>query len=108
MGAKVVPSVEAARDRDEVLAKIKQDTAGKLPKRVTDALRIEEITNPENIKIAIEDLASNSTPGTDSMPLGFYMSHRKEIAPLLQRLYTELLHHGQLSQTMRQAILSPI
>ena len=66
MGAKVEPSVEAARDRDEVLAKIKQDTAGKLPKRVTDALRIEEITNPENIKIAIEDLASNSTPGTDS------------------------------------------
>ena len=108
MGAKVEPSAEAARDRDEVLAKLKRDTAGQLPKRVLDALSIEQIIHPENIKVAIHDLAANSTPGADSMPLAFYMSHREEIAPLLQRLYSELLRHGQLSQTMRQAILSPI
>ena len=108
MGARVEPSAEAARDRDEVLAKLKRDTAGRLPKRVLDALTIDEIINPENIKVAINDLAANSTPGADSIPLAFYMSHREEIAPLLQQLYSELLHRGQLSQTMRQAILSPI
>ena len=31
------------------------------------------------MKVAIHDLAANSTPGADSMPLAFYMSHREEI-----------------------------
>ena len=108
MQGKVEPSAEAALDRDEVLAKLQRDTAGKLPQRVLDALSIEQIIDAENIKVAIADLAANSTPGTDSMPLALYMSHREEMAPLLRRLYSELLRKGRLSETMRQTILSPI
>jgi len=40
--------------RDEVLAKLRRDTAGKLPQRVLDALSIEQIIYPENIKVAIK------------------------------------------------------
>ena len=42
------------------------------------------------------------------MPLEFYIENAKQIAPLLGKLYKELLTHGQLSVAMRQAILSPI
>ena len=42
------------------------------------------------------------------MPLEFYLDNITEVAPLLSSLFKEALSHGELTPTMKQAILSPL
>ena len=42
------------------------------------------------------------------MPLDFYLANLQRIAPQLSALYRELLQRGEVSQTMRHAVLSPL
>lgn len=62
----------------------------------------------ENVIDAIKSLARASTPGVDDMGLEFFLEHVQEVAPLLSRLFTEVLTKGHMTPSMCQAILSPL
>ena len=99
---------EAQRDRDEVLESVRRATVHSLPETLRDSLSVEQIIDPQNIRTAINNLQRGSKEGVDGIPPEFYIDHQEEIAPLLSMLYRELLQKGSLTETMRQAILSPI
>ena len=102
------PSEAARQDAQEVFARIQRQTAGLLPDYIVDALRVKNLISDENIKAAIRDLSRGSTPGTDGIPLEFYLLHLDRVAPLLSRLFQQVLERGRLTPDMAKAILSPI
>ena len=70
--------------------------------------KIDAITHPDNVRAAIRSLHRESTPGVDSMPLDFYIMNLKRIAPQLSELFREQLRRGEISATMRHAVLTPL
>ena len=42
------------------------------------------------------------------MPLDFYIMNLKRIAPQLSELFREQLRRGEISATMRHAVLTPL
>ena len=102
------PSEEAKRDAESVLARIKTETEGMLPDYIVGALSAENIISKDNIKAAVRDLARGSTPGVDRMPLEFYLLHLDRLAPLLHKLYKQVLERGEMTPEMAKAVLSPI
>ena len=99
---------KAERDAIQILEKLKADTADALPPALKDALRSDRIISVRNITAAIDALSRNSTPGVDRIPLEFYLTHKKRVAPLLSRLFAESLADGRMSDSMVRAVLSPI
>ena len=108
LNAPFTPTPEALRDRERVLAGVRAATVGKLPRSVERGLDVEAIIHPENIIAAVKSLHRESTPGVDMMPLDFYIEHLQRIAPQLSDLFRELLQRGEVTQTMRHAVLTPL
>ena len=108
LNAPFTPTPAALRDRERVLAGVRAAMMGRLPRSVARGLDIEAIIHPENIIAAVKSLHRESTPGVDMMPLDFYIENLQRIAPQLCGLYRELLQRGEVSQTMRHAVLSPL
>ena len=102
------PPERARQDRQQILDAIWSATENRLPQSVLDGLSIEAITHLDNIIEAIRSLHRESTPGVDAMPLDFYLEHLHTIAPQLSALFREQLRRGEISQTMRHAVLTPL
>ena len=102
------PSTESKQDRKQVLAGVHAAMQGRLPQSVARGLDIDAITHPDNVRAAIRSLHRESTPGVDSMPLDFYIMNLKRIAPQLSELFREQLRRGEISATMRHAVLTPL
>ena len=100
------PTLQAQRDAAHVFAQLASTTT--LPEGIKRALEADRIVAVPNIIAAIRDLARNSTPGGDRIPLEFYLRHTEKIAPLLSSLYTEALRDGRMTDSMVKATLSPI
>jgi hypothetical protein len=79
-----------------------------LPKSVTEGLKTDNLICVDNIIDAIRSLSRGSTPGEDDMRLEFFLENVHEIAPLLSKLYTDVLAKGHMTPSMCHAILSPI
>ena len=101
------PSEQAERDKAGVLGNLRAEVAT-LPESVTEGLKTENLVCVANIIDAIRSLSRGSTPGQDDMRLEFFLEHVHEIAPLLSKLYTDVLAKGHMTESMCQAILSPI
>ena len=102
------PSEQARRDADGVFARLKRETASALPPLLRLSLTAQNLTGSENVKEAITSLARDSTPGSDFIPLEFYLVHIDKMAPLLSKLYREVLDKGRMTDTMVKSVLSPI
>jgi len=102
-----IPSEQAARDRAGVLNRLRAD-AKQLPESVTLGLQTANLVAVENVIDAIKSLSRGSTPGEDDMGLEFFLEHIHEVAPLLSKLYADVLARGRMTPSMCHAILSPI
>ena len=101
------PSAQAERDRTGVLARLSADTKT-LPEAVTKGLQTANMVCVENVTDAIKSLARGSTPGVDDMGLEFFLEHIHEVAPLLSKLFADVLTRGSMTPSMCQAVLSPL
>jgi len=90
------PSEQAEREKAGVL------------KSVTEGLKTDNLIRLDNIIDAIRSLSRGSTPGEDDMRLEFFLKNVHEIAPLLSKLYTDVLAKGHMTPSMCHAINSPI
>ena len=101
------PSEQAERDKAGVLGRLRAKVRS-LPKAVTEGLQTANLVCVENVIDAIRSLSRGSTPGEDDMGLEFFLEHVHEIAPLLSKLYADVLARGCMTPSMCHAILSPI
>ena len=61
-----------------------------------------------DIKRAIQNLPSQKSPGSDGIPVEFYKSFSKLFLVDLFEVFNEAILHGELPQTMRNAIIRTI
>ena len=54
----------------------------------------------ENVTDAIKSLARGSTPGVDDMGLEFFLEHVHEVAPLLSKLFMDVLTRGRMTPSI--------
>ena len=101
------PTAQAERDKTGVLGKLRAEVAS-LPKSVTEGLKTDNLICADNIVDAIRSLSRGSTPGEDDMRLEFFLENVHEIAPLLSKLYADVLAKGHMTPSMCHAVLSPI
>ena len=102
------PAQQAQRDKAGVLQRLQAATAGLLSEEVREGLEIANLTDPENIAVAIRSLSRGSTPGGDDMSLNFFLEHIDMVTPLLSKLYAHILRTGKMTPTMCSAVLSPL
>ena len=81
----------------------------KLPKLTEDESRMmrDPITK-EEIEGVIKNLKGNKTPGIDGFPGEFYTFFKKEVTPLLQRVFNYALNEKDPPKTWSEAIISVI
>ena len=58
----------------------------------------------EEISYAMRGLSSAKTPGSDGLPLEFYVKFWDQLGPILLQLYTFSLDPGSLSLSMQESV----
>ena len=59
-----------------------------------------------NIIEAIRALEAGTTPGTDGIPIDWYKLHAAQQAPLLSELFAKLLRRGELTEGMKEGVIT--
>ena len=101
------PTEQAERDKAGVLDGLRAEVKS-LPDAVTKGLTTANMVCTENVIDAIKSLSRDSTPGEDDMGLEFFLEHIHEVAPLLGKLFMDVLTRGRMTPSMCHAILSPL
>ena len=65
------------------------------------------ITSPE-IETVIKNLPANKSPGTDGFPGEFYQTFRKEVTPILLKLFQNIAEGGTLPNSFYKATITLI
>ncbi len=81
---------------------------GKFGKRVdsTDRNMLDRNLTQIEINEAIRRFQKGKTPGSDGLPIEFYVTFQGLITPILERLFTVCLDKGCLTSTMHYGIIS--
>lgn len=68
--------------------------------------RLGQQITEEHIRQAVKSMGRGKSPGTDGIPVEFYIEYLNEPAPQLLKLYNLSLEEGKLPATMRQAVIT--
>ena len=86
--------------RDPVDLQIQQDLLSK----VNVSLNDQDFDVCDEISHAVRGLSKGKTPGSDGLPLEFYVKFWDLLCPILLRLYNFSFHHGSLSTSMKGSV----
>ena len=94
----------------EVLREISKEVGQRVRGDLAQALEIDAILHPDNIREAIRSLKGHTTPGPDGIPVDVYKEFQSDddIIEHLIKLYRGILRDGRMPEDMRTAIVSMI
>ena len=92
--------------RDPVDAQIEQDLLSKVNVSLNDqdVSFCEGALTTEEISHAVRGLSKGKTPGSDGLPLEFYVKFWDQLCPILLQLYNFSFDHGFLSTSMQGSV----
>ena len=76
----------------------------RLPKAAADRLEVGAMLTDQNIVEAIRSMPTGKMPGSDGMPVDWYIAFAAEIASLLRELYMDCLRKGEMTKLMRMYV----
>ncbi len=71
-----------------------------------DRQSLEEEVQYEEIAQAISSMPKGKTPGSDGLPIEFFLCFSDDLIPLLLRLYKECFKVGHMTTTMHSGLIS--
>ena len=92
--------------RDQVDLAIQRDFLAKIDVSLNnnDSTFCTNILSVDEISHAVRGLSQGKTPGSDGLPLEFYVKFWDQLSPISLQLYNYCFYHGSLSPSMQENI----
>ena len=87
-------------DQEKLLKTIKQRLTPTEKKQINAPMTVEEVEK------AMSKLSSGKAPGIDGIPIDFYKSFKKSLAPILHAALTEMVQSKRMNDDMRNAVVT--